>query len=549
MKYLPEILVFSLGTSALAGCKQAEKGLHERPNILFVINDDQTYLHTSFAGSRFVSTPAFDRVAANGVYFTTCYAGSPGSAPSRSALVTGRHHWQNKQAGQHASSWMKEFVPFVDLLEANGYHTGFTGKGVAPFRYAEGEADSLWRKENAAGRHLFNDQQYKNNSSSDSRTAKGIGPIDYYANFLDFMALRPAGQPFYFWYGSMEPHRAYEKDSWRKNGKALERVDVPDFLPDTEEIRADLLDYAVEIEWADSHLGKMLDYLDAIGELDNTVVIVTADNGMPFPRAKANCFEYGVHVPLAISYPKGIPGQRRVDDPVGFVDIAPTILEMAGISPDAMLPLTGRSITNILRSKKEGKVDKSRKYVFMGRERHSSSRWQNRGYPQRAVRSGHYLFIWNMKPERWPAGAPQAIDGQTGQLFPMYGLDEQGIHHPEQAFADVDAAPSKSFLIEHHTDQAVRPYFDQAYDKRPEFELYQVEDDPFCLHNLSGHPDYSRIEKELKNSLIEELKRSGDPRLLGPDADVFESYTRYGSIRQFPPPPTPASVCPPPGRY
>jgi len=536
MRYISGVLFLSFGSGILVGCKQRQEEPVKPPNILFVINDDQSYAHTSFAGSRFVSTPGFDRVASNGIYFTNCYAGSPGSAPSRSALVTGRHHWQNKQAGQHASSWMKEFVPFVDLLEANGYHTGFTGKGVDPFRYARNEEDSLWRKENAAGCHVYNKQRYIKDSSSDPRTADGIGLTDYYANFLDFMQQREIGQPFYFWYGSTEPHRAYEKGSWKRNGKELAQVDVPGFFPDTEEIRGDLLDYAVEIEWADSHLLKMLNYLDSIGELDNTIVMVTADNGMPFPRAKANCFEYGVHVPLAISYPKGFPGKRQVDDPVSFVDIAPTILELVGVKPDGMLPVSGRSIVNILRSEKRGIVDETKEYVFMGRERHSSSRWENLGYPQRAVRNREYLLVWNMKPERWPAGAPQAIDEKTGQTYPMYGLDEKGIHHPEWAFTDVDAAPSKSFLIENYKDPAIRPYFDLAYDKRPEFELYHIGDDPFCLNNLAGNTNYTAVEEELKNVLRKELERSGDPRIVGPDEEIFETYIRYSPIRIFPEP-------------
>lgn len=185
------------------------------------------------------------------------------------------------------------------------------------------------------------------------RTAKGIGLTNYYENFRSFMQQRKDGQPFYFWYGATEPHRVYEKGSWKRNGKSLDQVDVPGFLPDSEEVRGDMLDYAVEIEWADSHLSKMLEYLDSIGELNNTIVIVTADNGMPFPRAKANCFEYGVHVPFAVSYPKGFPGKRRVDDPISFVDIAPTILEMAGVKPDGMLPISGRSFMNILKSKKK----------------------------------------------------------------------------------------------------------------------------------------------------------------------------------------------------
>ncbi|MDR2919854.1 MAG: sulfatase-like hydrolase/transferase [Tannerella sp.] len=430
---------------------------------------------------------------------------------------------------------MKKYVPFVDVLEANGYHTGFTGKGVGPFEYAKSEADSLWRMENAAG-HAFNKYKYTKGDPSDPRTAKGIGLTNYYENFCEFMQQRKSGQPFYFWYGSTEPHRDYEKDSWKRNGKSLDQVDVPGFLPDTEEIRGDMLDYGVEIDWADSHLCKMLNYLDSIGELENTIVIVTADNGMPFPRAKANCFEYGVHVPLAISYPKGFPAGRCIADPVSFVDIAPTILEMAGIKPDGMMPMSGQSLVDILKSEKEGIVNETKKYVYMGRERHSFSRWQNLGYPQRAVRSSDFLFIWNMKPERWPAGAPQAINIETGKVLPMYGIDDKGIHHSEWAFTDIDASPSKSFLIEHYKDPAIHPYFDLACAKRQEFELYCIGDDPSCLQNLAGNVEYSDVEEELKNALIKELERTGDPRIAGPDKEIFESYIRYGSIRTFPEP-------------
>lgn len=534
MRSVTGAVLISLSSGVLAGTKE-KKEPDKRPNILFVINDDQSYAHTSFAGSRFVSTPGFDRVASDGIYFTNCYGGSPGSAPSRSSLVTGRHHWQNKQSGQHASSWMKEHVPFVDLLEASGYYTGFTGKGVDPFQYARSDEDSLWRKGNAAG-HPFNKHRYQKNSPSDPRTAKGIGLINYYENFRSFLQQRKEGQPFYFWYGATEPHRVYEKGSWKRNGKKLEQVDVPGFLPDTEEVRGDMLDYAVEIEWADSHLAKMLEYLDSIGELNNTIVIVTADNGMPFPRAKANCFEYGAHVPLAVSYPKGFPGKRRVDDPIGFVDIAPTILEMAGVKSDGMLPISGRSFMNILRSEKEGIVDKTKKYVYMGRERHSSSRWRNLGYPQRAVRNQDYLLIWNVRPERWPAGAPQMMNKDTGELYPMYGIGEDGTFHSDRAFIDVDDAPSKTFLMEHYKDPAIQPYFELAFGKRPEFELYHIGNDPFCLDNLIGKKDYAAIEKELRQALVNELKRSEDPRTVGPDKEIFDSYIRYSPVREFPKP-------------
>lgn len=521
----------------VTGCRNKEKGKTAvaHPNILLVINDDQSFAHTSFSGSKFVHTPGFDRVAANGVYFMNCYAGSPGSAPSRSALVTGRHHWQNEQSGQHASSWLKKYVPFIDLLEASGYHTGYTGKGVDPFQYARNEKDSLWRVENAAGK-AYNKHKYKRGTPSDLRTAKGIGLNNYFENFKDFMQQRKKNEPFYFWYGSTEPHRGYEKDSWERNGKKTELVDVPGFLPDSEEVRKDLLDYAVEIEWADSHLVKMLNYLDSIGELENTIVVVTADNGMPFPRAKANCFEFGAHVPLAISYPKSFPPGRIVNDPVGFVDLAPTLLELAGVSQEGMLPIAGKSFVNILTSKKTGTVDEDRKYVFSGRERHSSSRWKNLGYPQRAIRSRDYLLIWNMKPERWPAGAPQAIDVKTEKIAPMYGLDENGVHHSDWAFTDVDASPTKSYMIEMYENPEIHSYFELAFLKRPEFELYDMRHDPYCLKNLSGTDEFAAIENEMKRGLLNELKRTSDPRIVGPDKEVFDSYIRYSPIRDFPEP-------------
>jgi len=350
------------------------------------------------------------------------------------------------------------------------------------------------------------------------------------------MKKRPDGQPFYFWYGATEPHRAYEKDSWKRNGKDPALVTVPEFLPDNDIIRGDLLDYAVEIEWFDLHLTRILNYLDSLGELDNTIVIVTGDNGMPFPRGKALSYEFGVHVPLAISYPEGFPGNRIVDDPVSFTDFAPTILEMTNTKPEGMMPIFGRSIVNILKSEKSGIVDETKKYIFAGRERHSSSRWNNLGYPLRAIRSENFLLIWNMKPELWPAGDPQAIDAETGNLRPMYGIDEKGIHHSDWAFTDVDASPSKSFLIENHNDPNMNHYFDLAYAKRPEFELYDIKKDPYCLTNIIDNPRFSDIMQEMKAELLKELTRSEDPRIVGPDKEIFETYVRYSPIRQFPKP-------------
>lgn len=507
-----------------------------RPNILFAISDDQSFAHTGFAGCTFVETPAFDRIAREGIYFKHCFAGSPGCAPSRSTLVTGRYHWQNEQSGQHASAWLKKYLPFIDLLENNGYATGRTGKGVSPFQYARNKNDSLWRK-NDAGGICHSDIKYESGTAGDERTAAGIGPVNYFENFTYFMEQVRGEKPFFFWYGAKEPHRSYEQDSWKRNGKKLKDAQVPAFFPDHELVRGDLLDYAIEIEWFDLHLQRMLAYLEERGELENTIVIVTSDNGMPFPRAKANSYEYGVHVPFAVRFPKNFPGGRIVEDPIGFADLAPTILELTGTSPEGMLPMSGQSISHILQSEKEGVVDTTRKYIFAGRERHSASRYRNWGYPQRVIRSRDFLLIWNLKPDRWPAGAPQRLKpGTTDELYPLYGINEQGQHISAWAFTDIDGSPSKAFLVENHADEAIRPYFQWAVALRPEFELFDARNDPDCLSNLAGHPAYRSLEDEMKKKLLEELKLSKDPRITGPDKEVFDSYLRYSPMREFPDP-------------
>lgn len=528
-------LTVSTAVIALAGCSQSPEE-QSRPNILFAISDDQSFAHTSFAGCKFVNTPAFDRVAREGVYFTSCMAGSPGCAPSRSSIVTGRYHWQNEQSGQHASSWMKKYVPFVDMLDANGYVTGRTGKGVSPFQYARDENDSLWRATDAAG-IAHSNIRYEDGTPGDERPAKFISNVNYFENFKYFMENVRGDKPFFFWYGAQEPHRAYEQDAWKRTDKKLEDAKVPGFFPDDEIVRGDLLDYAVEIEWFDLHLQRMLEYLEKTGELENTIVMVTSDNGMPFPRAKANCYEYGIHVPFAVRYPKGFQGGREVDDVLSFADLAPTILEITGTSAEGMLPISGKSVLQILQSKNEGVVEESKKYVFAGRERHSSSRYLNWGYPQRAIRSHDYLLVWNIKPERWPAGAPQRIKpGTENELLPMFGIDENGVHHSDWAFTDIDAAPTKSLIIEKWQDESVRPYFDQAHAKRPEFELFDIKNDPYNLTNLVRNPEYASVEQELKQALLAELKKSEDPRIVGPDKEVFDSYIRYSPMREFPKP-------------
>lgn len=486
----------------------------ERPNFLIAIADDQSYPHCSIYGTQGISTPGFDRVAREGVLFQHAFAASPGCSPSRAALLTGRHPWQLENAGTHASSFPAKYVTFPELLAKAGYLVGYTGKGWGP-----GNWKISGREQNPAG-PAFSENQTNDNPPGTSRT-------DYTANFNDFLTARGKGQPFCFWYGGHEPHRQYAELSPNEHAERLAKIEVPPFLPDTPEIRADLLAYYMEIEWFDRHLGSMLNLLEEHGELENTVVIVTSDNGMPFPRAKANCYEYGIHVPLAIRWGDSIKPGRVVEDLVSFVDLTATILDAAGVEHpgknDPALKIEGVSLVELLRGDKQGLVEPERRYVYAARERHSSSRYKNLGYPQRAIRSQDYLYIRNFKPDRWPAGAPRK-------------LDEHDVPGPEHgAYHDIDPSLTLRFLIERRADPVIGKFFQLAVAKRPAEELYNVREDPGCLKNLIESPEHAAVLTKLRTTLQTYLTETHDPRV-GPEGDIFETYERYSAIRRFPPP-------------
>jgi uncharacterized sulfatase len=456
-----------------------------RPNILFAIADDQSWPHTGASGDRVVKTPAFDEVAGRGVRFTTAISGSPGCAPSRACILTGRPHWQLEEAGTHASLFPRKFQVYPDLLAAAGYHVGITGKGAGPCNWK----GSGWTH-NPAGPEF---------SSIGAEAPRGISKVDYAANFEAFLAKRGKDQPFCFWYGGSEPHRAYGGGLWKGSGKRPQDVVVPPFLPDAPEVRADILDYYFEIEHFDRHLGRMLRTLERAGELSNTLVVATSDNGMSFPGAKATMYEYGIHLPLAMCWGDRVKGGRTIDDVIGFADFAPTFLEAAGVKPPAAM--TGRSLLGLI----EGRESRRDSFAISGRERHSHSRFDNLGYPARALRTRDYLYIRNFAPDRWPAGDPEQ-------------------------FADIDAAPSKDYVLKNRERPDVRPFFALACGKHGAEQLYDVRADPGCRNDLTASAAHATVRGRLRAQLDGELKRLRDPRVLSA-GEVFESYPRFSPMR------------------
>ncbi len=482
------ILTVAALTLVAWGGAEAQPPASPRPNILFALADDWGYGHAGAYGCSWVKTPTFDRVAREGVLFTHAYTPTAKCAPSRAAILTGRNPWQLKAAANHWCYFPPEFKTYAEALEENGYFVGRTLKGWAP-----GVAKDASGKERYMAGKPFNKRKL-------TPPASGISNNDYAANFEDFLDAAPKGQPWCFWYGCVEPHRGYEYGSGAaKGGKKPSDVPrVPGYWPDNETVRNDMLDYAFEVEHFDTHLGRMLAALEKRGALANTLVVVTGDNGMPFPHSKGQTYPDSNRLPLAVMWKDAVkaPG-RTVDDYVSFIDLAPTFLEAAGVpwEKTGMAPAQGQSLSDILKSGKSGRVIPGRDHVIVGRERNDIGRPHDEGYPVRGIVKGDMLYLHNFEPSRWPAC------------------------NPETGYLDVDGSPTKTEVLKSRGEPVAGKCWEACFGKRGSDELYDLRGDPDCLNNLAARPEGA----SLKAQLFGELQKQGDPRAVG-GGEAFDAY-------------------------
>ena len=428
-------------------------------------------------GDPVIKTPAFDRVAAEGVLFTHGFCDAPTCGPSRSAILTGQAIWRLEEAGNIHSTLPSKFATYTEMLEGAGYRIGHTSKGWAPGRLEPGG-----RTRNPAG--------------------------DSFASFDEFFRHQPGDQPFCFWLGSRDPHRPYELGSGARSGKDPAKVAVPSHLPDHSVIRNDILDYYVEIERFDANVSAALEQLEQSGRLANTIVVVTSDHGMPFPRAKASLYDYGSRVPLAISWPNAVPRGRTVDDFISLSDMAPTFLEAAGLPAHG--DMTAHSLLPVLVSGDSGHVDPSRDAALIAMERHDGCRRGGKGYPCRAIRVRDYLYIRNFEPTRWPSGSPNAND--CARAIP---------------YGEIDSSPTKTYMMENRDDPVVDRLAELSFGTRSEHELYDLREDPSQLRNIAAEPASASVLETLRDRLTKHLADTGDPRALGEPAP-WDYYPYYG---------------------
>jgi N-sulfoglucosamine sulfohydrolase len=493
-----------LSSAALLSCFQSEalENSSERPpNILFAIADDWG-AHAGVYGTPWVKTPGFDRIAKEGVLFTRAYTPVAKCAPSRAIVLTGRHAWQLEEAGNHMAVFPPKFRSWPETLMQQGWHVGITGKGWGP-----GIANDADGKQRLITGKPFNKHKLE-------PLTEAISKNDYAANFIDFLKVAPADAPWCFWYGSTEPHRGYEHQSGvNKGGKKLSDIDrVPDYWPDNETVRHDILDYALEVEHTDHHLVRMIEELERRGELDNTVIIVTSDHGMPFPRVKGYAYHDSNHIPLAIRWPAGIGTHGRVvDDFVNFTEIAPTILDLAGIPQEksGMAAITGRSWRGILESDRSGRVEEWRDHVLVGKERTDIGRPYDWGYPIRGIIRDDFLYLRNYEPDRWPAG------------------------NPETGYLDTDAGATKTTLLEGGRRDRNDRHWQLNFGMRPAVELYDLKADPDCAVNLGGSEDQADRIARFESEMTARLEEQGDPRMFGVGY-LFDEYEIHnGNTRNF----------------
>lgn len=504
----------------------------KRPNILFFFADDMgrygsLYQHLDGKGTvnDLIKTPNIDRIAKEGVLFKNAHVCAPSCTPCRSSLLSGQYFWRTGRAAiLQGAVWDSKIPAYPLLLKDAGYHLGKSFKVWSP----GSPADAPY----GGQAHAFQQSGSRVNQFSETVTQLVAGgkeieaaKAEIYAevagNFDSFIAARPEGRPFCYWYGPTNVHRKWTKGSakalWGMDPEEL-KGKMPSFLPDVPEVREDLADYFGEIMAFDACIGVHLKKLEAMGELENTLVVVSGDHGAPgFPHGKCNLYDFGTHVTLAVRGAGTVAG-RVVDDFVNLMDLAPTFLETGGVTPPAVM--TGRSLVPLLKSSKSGQIDPSRNAVITGRERHvESAREGYLPYPQRALRTADYLYILNFKPDRMPMGDAGKMDAGVTELT----------ENTHVSFADMDSSPTKAWLIGERNNPQWQQHFNWAFAQRPEEELYAIGKDPFEIHNVAKNPDYATIRDQMRESLMAELTKTQDPRVVNGGA-FFETAPMAGPL-------------------
>ena len=523
--FLSAVFVLLLGASPA----RAANAPASTPNIVFLFADDWGRYANCYAGiedrpsiNQVLKTPNIDRVAREGVLFRHAFVTAPSCTPCRSSVLSGQYFFRTGLGAiLMGAKWDPRIPSYPLLLRDAGYHIGKSYKVWSPGTPQDapyGGQQYAYEKAGADFRIRYDEHvMEKVRQGMTVEAAKQAILAQVRGNFDAFLADRKPGQPFCYWFGPSLTHRPFVKGSgkvlWGLDPDSL-RGKLPKFTPDVPDVRVDYTDYMGQILAWDAGVGVIIEELRAIGELDNTLLVLSGDHGMPgVPGGKCNLYDHGVAVALIVRGP-GIKPGRVVDDFVNLMDLAPTFLEAGGLKPPAVM--TGRSFLGVLRSGQSGLVDPSRTWVVTGRERHIDfAREGNLPYPQRSLRTRDFLYVRNFAPDRWPAGSPKFSNDADA---PTLDAVEDNLR---ACFPDMDASPTKAWLFGQRHNPQWQWYYDYAFGKRPAEQLFDLRKDPDQTVNVAADPAYVDTRLKLAARLTKILTDAGDPRVTG-DGMTYE---------------------------
>ncbi len=469
----------------------------KKPNVILLLTDDQSF-HLGMMGVPGLKTPHIDALARRGVFFTKAYAASASCAPCRASILTGMYPhsngaWRNtvgpenlnapdvefgRNTSKKDSVGVHEDIPtLIEILNKNGYFTGITEK---------------W--------HLSPPWKFPFQFRDKADLTPGGS-----AKAVETLIKAAGGDPFFLQANVDNTHRPYQ---WHIGiNKDLPCVNpgdvqIPPCWPDTPKTRQDYAEYLTTVQHADAVIGAIIETVRDAGLLDNTIFIYSSDQGFCYTRAKATAYDWGLHIPLAIAGPgigKGIESAALVS----HVDLMPTILDFAGIS----VPKTVQGLS--LRPVLEGKApDVGRKYIVSEHNAHGGNPAEY--YPTRSITDGRYRYIWNIRYQTVP-------NFDIDSLASDPKARRKDARLPALAWMCRDATPSDVWQnnayeeIIFHKDKFPEQYaLLRATFFRPEFELYDLEKDPYEMKNLISNPEVNNVVKQLDKELKAWMQAGGD---------------------------------------
>lgn len=484
---------------SFSGLLAAEKAVIEKkqPNFLLLLTDDQSY-HLSLVGTPGIQTPNMDALAKRGVFFTKAYAAAASCSPCRSSLLTGMYphsngHWRNtvtplmsdpddqfgRQSTRADQVGVHEDLPtLIELLRDNGYTTGITEKF-----------------------HLSPPWKYP----FTYHFPAGNTPVQQYQAASEFFK-KAENSPFFLEANIGNTHRPYKSPKKQANLPSVspDKVVVPPNWPDTNITREDYADYLSTVEQADAVIGAVLKALTESGRSENTIIVYTSDQGFCYHRAKATTYDWGVHIPLSFTGP-GIRSDIQTAELVSHTDLAPTVLDFAGISIPATVQ--GKSLKKFLSGKTKTTGER-----FVYSEHNAHGPGEEEYYPTRTVTDGRYRYIRNLRNQIVPDYPIERF--VTDKVF---ANKNKGL-----AWTCLDATPGGNWgnhafadIINNKEQFPVQYALLKATFFRPKEELYDLENDPNEMKNLSTLPGYETITRKLSCVLDDWMHKTnddGDPR-------------------------------------